>query len=149
MTLSDTTALSPAVCDAERPPSATLIHLTQGGSYTLDVTAVSANGVKQMITTLLPVLIVRPPVPRGAMLAQIASLPTSAAPRKRKRATIGAGQDGAEANEAISCAICMGDYKGGEKLCTLPCSHVYHFKVNRKRGQKAVRQDRMPLIRST
>lgn len=28
-----------------------------------------------------------------------------------------------------ACTICMEDYKGGEKLCTLPCSHVYHFKV--------------------
>jgi len=28
-----------------------------------------------------------------------------------------------------ACTICMEDYKGGEKLCTLPCAHVYHFKV--------------------
>ncbi len=30
-----------------------------------------------------------------------------------------------------ACTICMEDYKGGEKLCTLPCSHVYHFKVRK------------------
>eukprot|EP00624_Nannochloropsis_granulata_P007772 evm.model.NODE_9458_length_12454_cov_18.506584.5 len=31
-----------------------------------------------------------------------------------------------------ACTICMEDYKGGEKLCTLPCSHVYHFKCCKK-----------------
>jgi hypothetical protein len=34
-----------------------------------------------------------------------------------------------EETELGACTICMEDYKGGEKLCTLPCSHVYHFKV--------------------
>ena len=82
----------------------------------------------------------------GATLAQIASLPTSTVPRKRKRAMAGTGQDSTEATEATSCPICMDDYKGGEKLCTLPCSHVYHFKVNRKRGEAAVRQSYTSLI---
>jgi len=39
--------------------------------------------------------------------------------------------------ELGACTICMEDYKGGEKLCTLPCSHVYHFKVGKpKEGMR-------------
>ena len=80
-----------SVRDAGGPPPATVVHLSQGNSYTLEVIhAVTANGVRQMTITLLPVLDdVRPPPSRGATFAQIASLPTSTAPRKRKRATTG------------------------------------------------------------
>jgi hypothetical protein len=113
-----------------------VVHLSQGDSYTLEVNhAVTANGVRQMTITLLPVLDdVCPPPSRGATFAQIASLPTFTAPRKRKRAMTETGKDSAKAAEATSCTICMDDYKGGEKLCTLPCSHVYHLKVNSKKG---------------
>ena len=149
MTPSGTTASSAAVCDAGRPPPATLVHLSQGDSYTLEVDAEMVNGVRQVTITLLPVPIVRSPVSCGSTFAQIASLPTSTVPRKGKRAMTETGQDSAEAAEATSCTICMDDYKGGEKLCTLPCSHVYHLKVNRKRGQAAVPQGHMPLVFST
>ena len=74
---------------------------------------------------------------RGASNATIAGLPTRTLPRKRKVAARGggapagtdvAGQGTEEADVALgSCCICMEDYKGGQKVCTLPCSHAFHF----------------------
>lgn len=35
-------------------------------------------------------------------------------------------QVGKDDNEKASCAICLGDFKKGEQVSTLPCCHTYH-----------------------
>ena len=62
----------------------------------------------------------RPPPHRGASNETIAGLRTRFLPRNRKAAAMTCVALG-------TCCICMEEYKAGQKVCTLPCTHSYHF----------------------